>query len=85
MSYKIFWTKFYCSGCLNFSKNKIEFITVNHYYQWEHNVWRAEKNTEGKNSKVSKINKGRVILLSTCVICDSKKSRFIKNLEASGL
>ena len=28
---------------------------------------------------------GKTMLLSKCAICDSKKSRFIKNQEAKGL
>ena len=28
---------------------------------------------------------GRIVLLSKCAVCDSKKSKFIKEQEASGL
>ena len=34
---------------------------------------------------VSKTSNGRTMVLSKCEICDSKKSRFIKNQEAKGL
>ena len=34
---------------------------------------------------VSKTSNGRTMVLSKCAICDSKKSRFIKNQEAKGL
>ena len=46
---------------------------------------RCKKDTENINSRVSKTSNGRIVLLSNCVICDSKKSRFIKNQEAKGL
>ena len=35
--------------------------------------------------KVSASSNGRVMILSKCAICGSKKSRFIKNQEAKGL
>ena len=38
-----------------------------------------------KNPKVAKTNNRRIMLLSKCAVCDSKKSRFIKEQEASGL
>ena len=46
---------------------------------------KCKKNTESINPNVSKINNGRTMLLSNCAICNSKKSRFIKNQEAKGL
>ena len=45
----------------------------------------CRKNTENINSKVSKTSNGKTMVLSKCAICDSKKSRFIKNQEAKGL
>ena len=36
-------------------------------------------------SKSFKNNHGKAIILSTCAICDSKKSKFIKDQEAKGL
>ena len=36
-----------------------------------------KKNTSKKN--------GRIMLLLKCVVCDGKKSKFIKEQEASGL
>ena len=44
-------------------------------------VW---KNIESKKTKVIKIKNERIMLLSKCAICDSKKTRFIKEQEASG-
>ena len=44
-----------------------------------------QKNTESVNPKVSATSNGRAMILSKCAICDSKKSKFIKNQEAKGL
>ena len=46
---------------------------------------KSRKHTENINPKVSKTSNGRTMVLSKCAICDSKKSRFIKNQEAKGL
>ena len=46
---------------------------------------KCRKNTENINPKFSKTSNGRIMLLSNCAICNSKKSRFIKNEEAKGL
>ena len=43
------------------------------------------KNTESKNPKLVRIKNGRIMLLSKCEVCDSEKSEFIKEQEASGL
>ena len=45
----------------------------------------CRKNTESKNPKVERTKNGRIMLLSKCAVCDSKKSKFIKRQEASGL
>ena len=46
---------------------------------------KFRKNTESRNPKVAKTKNGRIMLLSKCTVCDSKKSRFIKEEEAKGL
>ena len=46
---------------------------------------KCRKNTESKNPKVGKTKNGRIILSSKCKVCDSKKWKFIKDQEASGL
>ena len=48
---------------------------------------KCRKNTESKNPKVGRSKNGRIMLLSKCVIkvCNSKKSKFIKQQETSGL
>ena len=44
-----------------------------------------EKNTESKNPKVLRTRNGRIMVLSKCAVCDSKKSKFIKEKEAREL
>ena len=46
---------------------------------------KCRKNAERKNPTVAKTKNGRKMLLSKCVLCGSKKSKFIKKQEASGL
>ena len=46
---------------------------------------KCRKNTENINPRISKTSNGKIMLLSKYAICDSKKSRFIKNQEAKGL
>ena len=43
---------------------------------------KCRKNTKIKNPKVVKTNNGRIIPLSNCALCNSKKSKFIKKQEA---
>ena len=45
----------------------------------------VQKNAESKNPEMTKTNKGKIILISRCTVCDNKKLRFIKNQEASRL
>ena len=44
-----------------------------------------QKNTESKSPNVARTKNGRKMLLLKCEVCDSKKSKFIKDQEASGL
>ena len=44
----------------------------------------CRKNTESKNPKVVRNKNGRIMLLSNCVVCYSKKSKFTKEQDASG-
>ena len=46
---------------------------------------KCKKNTESINQRVSKTNNSKTITLSKCAICGSKKSKFIKKQEASGI
>ena len=43
---------------------------------------KCRKNPECKNSKVVKTKNGRIIFLSKRVVCNSKKSKFIKEQQA---
>ena len=46
---------------------------------------KCKKNTESINPKVSKTTNGKTMMLSKCVVCVSKKSKFIKEQQANGL
>ena len=59
---------------------------------WDINMYKMKlyclnyrKDTENIDPKVSKTSNGRTMALSKCAICNSKKSRFIKNQEVKGL
>ena len=46
---------------------------------------KVQKNKECKNLRVAKTNRGNSMLLSKYALCDSKKLRFIKNKQGSGV
>ena len=46
---------------------------------------KCKRNTESINPKVSKTINDKAITSSTCALCSSKKSKFIKRQEAKGL
>ena len=54
-------------------------------YKMKSYCLKCKKDTENINPRVSNTSNGRVIILSKCAICGSKKSRFIKDQEAKGL
>ena len=45
----------------------------------------CRKSTKSENTKVVRTKNGRIMLLSKCAVSDSKKSKSIKDQEASGL
>ena len=45
---------------------------------------RYRKNAESKNQKFVRTKNGRIMLLSKCAVFEGKKSKFIKEQEASG-
>ena len=47
--------------------------------------FKYRRNTKSINPKVSKTTNGKAIILSTCAICISKNSKFIKEQEAKVL
>ena len=46
---------------------------------------KCRKNTESKNSKVVRAKNRKIMILSKCEVCDSKKLKFIKEQEANVL
>ena len=46
---------------------------------------KCKKNTKNINPQVSSTSNGKIMILSKCAICGSKKSKFIKKQEAKGL
>ena len=46
---------------------------------------KCKKYTESKNPKVARTKNGRIMFLSKCTVCYSKKPKFIKQQKASGL
>ena len=51
---------------------------------WYHCL-KCRKNTKSKNTKVGRTKNGRIMLLSKCAVCESKKLKFMKEQEASEL
>ena len=47
--------------------------------------FKVPKNTENIDPEIFSTSNGRAVILLKCAICDSKKSRFIKNQEAKVL
>ena len=47
--------------------------------------FKCKKNTENIDPEISSSSNGRTMVLSKYAICNSKKSRLIKNQEAKGL
>ena len=48
-------------------------------------ICKCRRNTESRNLKIMRSKNGRMMLLSKCAVCDSKKLKFVKEQEASGL
>ena len=46
---------------------------------------KSTESTKSQNPKVASTKNRKIMLLSKCAVCDSKKSKFIKKQEASGL
>ena len=46
---------------------------------------KCKKHTKNVDPQVSSTSNGKFMILSKCAICGSKKSKFIKKQEASGL
>ena len=46
---------------------------------------KCKKYTKNINPQVSSTSNGKMMILSKCAICNSKKSKFINKQEAKGL
>ena len=46
---------------------------------------KCRKNTESKKPKVMRTKNGRIMLLSKTAVCNSKKSKILKEQKAKGL
>ena len=57
----------------------------NHNYKMKSYCLKCRVDTKNINPRVSNTRNGKTMLLSKCVKCGNKKSRFIKNQEAKGL
>ena len=51
----------------------------------ESDCLKCKKYTKNMNPQVSNTSNGKMMILSKCAICGSKKSRFIKKEEGKGL
>ena len=50
-----------------------------HMYKMESYCFKCRKNTENIDPNIWSTSNGKVMILSKCGTCGSKKSRFIKN------
>ena len=46
---------------------------------------KCKKYTKNINPQVSSTSNGKLMIISKCAICNSKKSKFIKKQDAKGL
>ena len=51
----------------------------------ESSCLKCKKYTKNINPQVSSTSNGKMMILSKCAICNSKKSTFIKKQDAKGL
>ena len=71
---------------LNIMKLLITIWNINLYkYKMKSYCLKCRKDTENINQKFSSTSNDKSMILSKCVICGRKKSRFIKSQEAKGL
>ena len=54
-------------------------------YKMEWYCLKCRKYTENINPQVSGTSNGKIMILSKCAVCNSKKSKFINQQEAKGL
>ena len=68
----------------NFSMYVSNWLVASQRIKMESYCLKCRKNTVNVDIEVSSTCNGRVMILSKCAICGSKKSRFIKRREAKG-
>ena len=54
-------------------------------YKMESYCLKCKKYTENIDPQVSSTSNGKIMILSKCALCNSKKSKFINKQEAEGL
>ena len=54
-------------------------------YKMESYCLKCRRYTENKDPQVSSTSNGKLMILSKCAICNSKKSKFINQQEAKRL
>ena len=54
-------------------------------YKMDPYCLKCKKQTENINPQVSSTSNGKLMILSKCAICNSKKSKFINRQETKGL
>ena len=54
-------------------------------YKTESYCLKCKKHTKNIDLEVSSTNNGKLMILSKCTICNSKKSKFINKQQAKGL
>ena len=56
-----------------------------HKYKMESYCLKCKKYTKNINPQVSSTSNGKMMILSKCAICGSRKSKFVNKQEAKGL
>ena len=56
-----------------------------HSVKMETYCFKCKKNTKNIDPQISTTSNDKLMILSKCAICNSKKSRFINKQEAKGL
>ena len=54
-------------------------------YKMESYCLRCRKYAENINLQVSSTSNGKIMILSRCAVCNTKRCKFIKKQEAKGL
>ena len=60
-------------------------LWIIHKYKMESYCLKCKKHTKNINPQVSSTSNGKLMILSKCAICGSRKSKFIKKQDAKGI